>query len=257
MEYILIGITAFFASLLTFFSGFGLSTILTPVFILFFPVEVAIGSTAIVHFLNNLFKFGLIGKSVDWSVVLRFGIPAIFGAFVGASLLTYLDTGNVLVTYTLLGIECSIETVKLVISVIMMFFAIIEIAPVLDKLKFDRKKLPYGGVISGIFGGLSGHQGALRSLFLLHCGLSRQAFIASGVAIATIIDITRISVYLKDLSLDEAVSEWPILVVAIIAAFIGAILGKNLLKKVTIQFVQITVSVLIFILALLLGLGII
>ena len=257
MEYILIGITAFFASLLTFFSGFGLSTILTPVFILFFPVEVAIGSTAIVHFLNNLFKFGLIGKNVDWPVVMRFGIPAILGAFIGASLLIYLDSETVLYSYELLGIQCDIEIVKLVIAIIMMLFAIIEIAPVFDNIKFDRKKLPYGGIISGFFGGLSGHQGALRSLFLLHCGLTRQAFIASGVAIATIIDITRISVYLKDLNLEEAFSEWIILLVAIVAAFVGAILGKNLLKKVTIQFVQITVSVLIFILALLLGLGII
>ena len=38
MEYVVIGSVAAFASLLTFFSGFGLGTILTPAFMLFFPI---------------------------------------------------------------------------------------------------------------------------------------------------------------------------------------------------------------------------
>ena len=54
MEFLIIAIVACGASLLTFFSGFGLGTILTPVFIFFFPLDVAIALTGIVHFLNNL-----------------------------------------------------------------------------------------------------------------------------------------------------------------------------------------------------------
>ena len=60
MEYILIPIVALLASALTFFSGFGLGTLLLPAFALFFPVDVAIALTAIVHFLNNTFKFVLV-----------------------------------------------------------------------------------------------------------------------------------------------------------------------------------------------------
>ncbi len=52
---IIICIVAFLTSILTFFSGFGLGTILMPVFALFFPVEVAIALTSVVHFSNNLF----------------------------------------------------------------------------------------------------------------------------------------------------------------------------------------------------------
>ena len=83
-EYIVIGAVAAFASLLTFFSGFGLGTILTPVFMLFFPLEIAIALTGIVHLLNNLFKMGLVGLKANWGVVLRFGGPAILGAFCGS-----------------------------------------------------------------------------------------------------------------------------------------------------------------------------
>ncbi|MFW6290263.1 MAG: hypothetical protein ACOC0R_04780 [Mariniphaga sp.] len=54
-ELIIISIAAFFTAVLTFFSGFGLGTILMPVFALFFPVDIAIALTGVVHFTNNLF----------------------------------------------------------------------------------------------------------------------------------------------------------------------------------------------------------
>jgi len=39
IEYILIALVAFLTSILTFFSGFGLGTILLPAFLFFFPVD--------------------------------------------------------------------------------------------------------------------------------------------------------------------------------------------------------------------------
>jgi hypothetical protein len=47
------------------------------------------------------------------------------------------------------------------------------------------------------------------------------------------------------------------IIVAVLSAFIGSILGRKLLKKVTLRSVQIIVGVLIFAFALFLGLGII
>ena len=60
MEIIILSIAAFLVALLTFFSGFGLGTILTPVFMLFFPVDLAIALTGVVHFFNNIFKLILV-----------------------------------------------------------------------------------------------------------------------------------------------------------------------------------------------------
>ncbi|MEQ3690641.1 MAG: sulfite exporter TauE/SafE family protein, partial [Flavobacterium sp.] len=65
MDYFIICIVSLLGSGLTLFSGFGLGTILLPVFALFFPVEIAITLTAIVHFLNNIFKLVLLGKYAD------------------------------------------------------------------------------------------------------------------------------------------------------------------------------------------------
>ncbi len=87
MELALISATAALASLATFFTGFGLATVLTPVMLVYFPPHTAIALTAVVHLLNNLFKYALTRHHIDWRTVLRFGAPAAIGALLGAALL--------------------------------------------------------------------------------------------------------------------------------------------------------------------------
>ncbi|NNJ54836.1 MAG: TSUP family transporter [Bacteroidia bacterium] len=160
-------------------------------------------------------------------------------------------------TYTIGSRLCTITPVKVVIAILMFGFAVLEIVPFYKRLEFAENKLYFGGAISGFFGGLSGHQGALRSAFLIKCGLSKESFIATGVIIASVIDISRIAVYFTKFSQIGIEENFPILLVAVGSAFTGAFFGKRLLKKVTIEFVQIIVTIMIMILAILLGLGII
>jgi len=256
MEYVAVGLVALLASLLTFFSGFGLGTILLPVFSIFFPIELAVALTGVVHLLNNLFKITLIGRNANWEIVLKFGIPAIGGAFIGAWLLTSLSNDSVWYVYTIGSVLCTITPVKVLVAILMFGFSILEISKFFKELEFEKKKLYFGGILSGFFGGLSGHQGALRSAFLIKCGLSKEAFIATGIIIASFIDISRISIYFARLESTGITDNIPILTTAVLSAFIGAFIGRNLLKKVTINFLQITVSILIMILAIMLGAGI-
>lgn len=201
MDYVIICLTAFFGSGLTLFSGFGLGTILIPVFGLFFPIDVTIALTAIVHFLNNLFKLSMLGRYADKQVVLRFGIPSIIAAFAGAYLLTTLSGLNPLMEYSFLSKMFLVTPVKLTIGVLLIFFALFDIVPALTNIQFDRKYLSLGGLLSGFAGGISGNQGALRSAFLIRANLLKETFIASGVTIACLTDISRLIVYSKEIGL--------------------------------------------------------
>ena len=250
MDYLVVGLVAAFASLLTFFSGFGLGTILTPAFILFFPVEVAVSLTAIVHFLNNLFKISLVGKSIETSTLVRFGLPAIAGAFGGAYLLFYLAGDQALASYTIGSKEFFITPVNIALGLLMIFFSLFEIIPKFKSLRFGKKMLIPGGILSGFFGGLSGHQGALRSAFLIRLDLTKQQFIATGVAIACLVDMIRLTVYSSRISADHILDNVALLSVAVISAFSGAYLGKKWLEKVTLGFVQNAVAILMMILGL-------
>lgn len=257
MEFVIIPLTAAFASLLTFFSGFGLGTLLLPAFALFYPLEVAVALTAVVHLLNNLFKGSLTAKHTRWDVVLRFGLPAVGGALLGSLLLKKLIGSGVLYTYALGQSVHQITVLKLVMAGLMVFFALFEIVPALKRLSFDKGLLVPGGFLSGFFGGLSGHQGALRSAFLIRLNLSKESFVATGVLIAILIDLTRMTVYSSRFSAEELRQNGAILGVAVGAAFLGAWAGNRILKKTTMAGVQTLVAILLFVMATLLGAGLI
>ncbi len=254
-EYIVVCLFALLGSGLTFFSGFGLGTLLMPVFALFFPIQIAIALTAIVHFLNNIFKFTLVGKSVDKKVLLRFGIPAIVFAFIGAFILTIISQMKPLFSYSLFGSSFAVMPVKLIIALLLSLFSLFELIPKLAKLNFDMKYLPYGGALSGFFGGLSGHQGALRSAFLIRANLSKEAFIATGVAIALLIDVSRLSIYSKNIFSVGNNINYSLIIAATLSAFVGAYLGNKILKKITIKTLQIIVGAMLLVFSLLLGAG--
>lgn len=256
-ELIVLCVSAFLTSLLTFFSGFGLGTILLPVFAIFFPVEVAIALTGVVHFLNNLFKLSLLGLNADREVVLRFGIPAFIAAFAGAWLLLQMTDMKPVYEYSLGERSYAITPLKLIISALLMLFTFMEVVPFLKNVQFGKDKLIIGGILSGFFGGLSGHQGALRSAFLIKCGLSKEAFIGTGIAIACMVDLSRLGVYIKGFSESQLGKNMVLVIGATVSAFVGAYVGNRFIKSVTLNTVQIVVSVMIFILAIALGLGIV
>ncbi len=257
MSFLIIALTAFVASILTFFSGFGLGTILLPVFAIFFPVDMAVALTGVVHLLNNLFKLTLVGRHAQREVVLRFGLPAIAGALLGAWLLLRLSGIAPLYSYQIGDRHFDITGIKLIIAVLMIFFAFMEILPSLQRWQLGKQYLTLGGLLSGFFGGLSGHQGALRSVFLIKLGLPKEAFIATGVVIACLVDFSRLGVYFSRYVGQHLIDNAALLMVAVGAAFAGAYLGNRMLKKVTLEFLQYLVAAAIVVLALLMGAGIV
>jgi hypothetical protein len=249
-SYLLIAVAALLTAGLTFFSGFGLGTLFLPVFALFFALEVAVALTAIVHLANNLFKLFLVGRHAHRRVVLSFGLPAILGAYAGALVLHRLKEASPLFTYQLLGRTLAVTPQKLVIAVLIIVFALVELSPITFPLAATPRLLPLGGLLSGFFGGLSGHQGALRSAFLLKCGLSKEAFLGTGVTIACLVDLSRLSGYCHHFLLTDLREHAGILGTAVAAAFLGTLLGNRLLPKVPWRNLKRLITVMLVLLAL-------
>jgi len=250
-------IVSFAASLLTLFSGFGLGTILMPVAALFFPVATAVALTAFVHLLNNLFKLTLMWRHVSWPVVIRFGLPAMLLAVPGALLLAQMAVMPALHQYHLGDIPAAITPIKLLAGVLLVIFATMEWLPVFSKIDLPARWLPIGGALSGFFGGLTGHQGAFRSLFLLRAGLNKEQFVASNAAIASLVDIARLIIYGLNIKLLLAGVDMTLLVMATLASFGGVWLGTVFLHKMTIKLIQKLVAVMLYILGFALMAGVI
>ena len=228
-----------------------------PAFAVFFPVDVAVALTALVHFANNLFKLFLLGRKTHWPTVARFGIPAILASFFGARALVWLSDLEPILNYGLVGHEFRVMPVKLVVAVLLIVFAGIELSPRFAQLTFPQRYLPVGGILSGFFGGLSGNQGALRSAFLIKSGFSKEQFIATGVVVACLVDVTRLAVYGRHFA-QAGLSENGLLVgFACATAFLGALAGSQLLEKVTIQTVQRIVAGMLVLVSVVLAAGLI
>jgi uncharacterized membrane protein YfcA len=257
---LLVCLVAFLASALTLFSGFGLGTLLLPAFALVFPPQWAVACTALVHLTNNLFKLALIGKHAQRATVLAFGLPALVGALVGAFTLKSLANLPVLGSYSLGGKSFEWSAMKLAIGILIIAFAILELRPKKKGGATHPMPLTLGGLGSGFFGGLSGHQGALRSAVLIGSGLSKEAFVATGVWCAVFVDIARISIYgvafLGPLAAGEAPGPGlSLLIAATLCAFTGAYVGVRMLGKVTLDGLRRLVGVMLLLVGAALALG--
>jgi uncharacterized membrane protein YfcA len=262
VSYLVIGLVAFAASAMTLFSGFGLGTLLLPTFALFLPVEMAVSATAVVHGANSLFKASILWRNVDRAVLVRFGLPAIGAALVGAALLGLLSGRAVLLRWQLGALPAEVTPIKLVMGGLILAFAVVDLAPRFERLRFERRWLPLGGAISGFFGGLSGHQGALRAAFLVPLGLKPEAFAATQAVLAAMVDSVRISVYVAAflagrMPVPSGREEWLLVGVAVPCAFGGALLGRSMLPKVTLGGVRRLTGLLLLIVGLALVTGLV
>lgn len=159
MSYLLICVAAATASALTFFSGFGLGTLLLPVFALFMPIDQAVACTAIVHFINSVFKLFLVGSHADRKTVLRFGLPVILAAVIGAGLLQVLRHMPPMLRYEFAERTLEIMPVKLVIGTLLFVFAILEVTPWFQRLQLPPALMPVGGGGERLPRGAFGHAG--------------------------------------------------------------------------------------------------
>ncbi len=258
MDYLIIVIICLFGSFLTFYAGFGLGTLLLPVFNLFFPLEIAIMATAIVHFSNNLFKVGLTYTNIHKSSAIQFGLASLLFAFVGAKINFYLGSTQSLTTVAIGNITLHPSYFKIVVGLLLIVFTIME-----DKtFKFTSNEnnttnfLRIGGALSGFFGGLSGHQGALRSMFLTKILHDKKVFVATGTFIACLVDVSRIPVYIfswRSLTFEHF---YPI-AIGILAAFCGAYIGNSYLQKIKVDWINKLIAFLLIIYGIALMIGLI
>jgi uncharacterized membrane protein YfcA len=248
---IVLGLCALAVAALTLYSGFGLGTLLLPVLAIFYPPHVAVAATAVVHFLNNLLKLALLRKHVDLAVFARFALPAVPLAFLGAWLLGRLAGSEPLTSYTIGGRAFDVTALGLAVGGLVVMFALLELTGTLKKAALPPHLLPLGGALSGFFGGLSGHQGALRSVVLLRSGLSKESYVATGTAASTLVDATRLAVYGTAWigSWDTFAAEHSLrpLGIAVICAFVGTFVGVRLLGKASLRGLHILVGILLLV----------
>lgn len=260
MTWLVVCAVAAVASALTLVSGFGLGTLLMPAFAAFFPLPVAIAATALVHLAKNLSSL-IVARAADRAMLWWFGLPSVIAAAAGAWTLTAMSSMPRLAAYHVGTHAAEITPVKLVLGAVIIAFALLDMLGVTDQLTIPRRWLPIGGLASGYFGGLSGHQGALRSAFLTHAGMTKEAFVATNVVISVAVDVVRLAAYglaagAGRFAAAESVG-WPLLAAACASSLVGTLVGARIVRKATIRAVRLTVAIMLLLAGALLAAGLI
>src|SRR5262249_13594091 len=83
-------------------SGFGIGSVLTPVFGLIAPTNVAVAAVSIPHLIGTALRFALLRTHVDRRVVVSFGLTSAVGGLTGAVLQRFTSAPSLTILFGLL-----------------------------------------------------------------------------------------------------------------------------------------------------------
>lgn len=214
-------------------AGFGIGSLLTPFLATMTGTKLAVAAISIPHFIGTSIRFWRLRGHVDHRVLWSFGITSAAGGLIGA----------------LLQSRAASHSLTIVFGALLIFVGISGLTGLAQRMRFHGAAAWVAGAVSGMFGGLVGNQGGIRSAALLGFALSRDTFVATATAIGLFVDCARMPVYIvtQHTQLRALLLQ---IVIASAGVVIGTLFGTRLLKRIPEKTFRIVVSLLI------LGLGI-
>ena len=225
---LLISALTFAAALVGTVSGFGISSIMIPVLSLYYPLPAVLLFVGLIHLSGDVWKMVLFRQGVDWRLILVFGIPGILFSYAGATVTLSVPT----------------ELLERLLGVFLLSY--VAYLFLRSRWKVPRTDLTSaaGGSLSGLFAGLFGVGGAVRSAFLAAYDLPKETYIFVSGAIALFIDITRIVRYLTGgMGLPEDLSL--LLLVLVPLSLLGAYVAKRIVTRVPQKYFRMVIAALL------------
>ncbi|MBI4456384.1 MAG: sulfite exporter TauE/SafE family protein [Acidobacteria bacterium] len=210
-------------------TGFGTSTLMIPVLVIFSPPVEAIFLVAIIHWFGNIWKVALFRSGFNLRLLALFGVVGLATSYLGA----FVSLGaNEQVLLRFLGAFLSSYALFLIFQ---------------SKFKIPAGNLTAlsGGALSGFFAGMFGIGGAIRSMSLIAFDLPKAVYIATAGAIGLLVDSTRIITYFTGgATLSKEL--WYGLLLFIPISFAGAQIAKKIVDKIPQNQFRIVIAVFLF-----------
>lgn len=208
-------IAGFVAGAIASISGFGIGSILTPLLASWIGTKLAVALVSIPHFFGTTLRFVVIRQHVDRRVLWGFGLTSAAGGLTGALLHNWLHS----------------DVLGYVLGALLVFAGVMGLSGLASRMRFGRRTAWVAGALSGLFGGMVGNQGGIRSAALLGFHLQPAAFVATATAIGLLIDVFRMPVYAA-LQWQPILAQWRFATVATIGVVIGTLSGKWMLQRI-------------------------
>jgi uncharacterized membrane protein YfcA len=228
---IFVVLVSFLAGMTASVAGFGIGSLLIPLVSIRTGTKIAIALVSLPHFLGTALRFWLLKAKVNRKILIRFGLLSAIGGLAGALLHTFFVS----------------DILRIVFSVMLIVAGTIGVLQVSERLRFGKIGAAVAGFVSGLFGGLVGEQGGIRSVALLNFDVEKEAFIATATATGLIVDAVRMPTYF--LTQSNQISGFLFLIVLTsIPVLFGTLAGNVVLRRIPEAFFKRTVSLLILVL---------
>jgi uncharacterized membrane protein YfcA len=196
-------------------AGFGIGSLLTPLLALHLGTKLAVALVAVPHFIGTAVRFASLWRHLDRRVFVRFGILSAAGGLTGA----------------LLQSRAAGPALTVAFGALLLLAGGSTIAGLAERVRFSGAVAWVAGALSGLFGGLAGNQGGIRSAALLGFDIRKDAFVATATAIGLVVDLARLPVYVATQG-DRMVQEAVLAALATAGVVAGTIWGVRLLRHV-------------------------
>jgi hypothetical protein len=227
-----VALAAFLAGAIASVAGFGIGSVLTPLLAARIGTKLAVAAVSIPHVVGTAVRFWLLRGHVDRRIFFWFGVTSAGGGLLGA----------------LLHAHASNRTLAIVFGCLLLFVGVSELTGLMNKVRFGRRGAWIAGGLSGLFGGLVGNQGGIRSAALLAFDSEKEAFVATATAVGLVVDGARLPVYMLT-ERSELLQISPLILIAVLGVLAGTVAGSRVLRRVPEQKFRPVVAIL------LLGLG--
>jgi uncharacterized membrane protein YfcA len=224
----LLAATSLAAGAIASVAGFGIGTVLTPLFALRIDMRLAVAAVAIPHLAATSLRLWMMREHVDGRLVRTFGVMSAAGGLAGALLQQRLRGPGLVMLF----------------GVLLVFAGVTGLTGVMERVRLGRTAAWIAGLLSGVFGGLVGNQGGIRSAALLGFNVHPAAFVASATAAALMVDLARMPVYVA-LEADRLATLAGPIAVAAAGAIAGTIGGGRILRRIPPLIFKKMVSVLV------------
>ncbi len=212
-------------------SGFGIGSLLTPLFAVRLGTKLAVAVVSVPHVVGTAVRFAKLWRQVDRKLLLQFGILSAVGGLIGGLLNSRANSAVLTIVFGFLLISAGVS------SLIGLF----------QRLHLGRVTAWIAGLLSGLFGGLVGNQGGIRSAALLAFDIPKENFVATATAIALIVDGARMPFYFIT-QYQQMLDAWPLMLLAIVGVVAGTIWGVPLMRKIPEPIFRRGVAILVIIL---------
>ena len=228
---LIIAVGSILAGAIASIAGFGIGSVLTPLFAVRVGTQLAVATVSIPHLFATALRFWRLRAHVNRRALGSVGLTSAVGGLAGALLHTY----------------SSNRSLAIVFGVLLLFVGVSELTGLARRMRFGGPVAWIAGAISGVFGGLVGNQGGIRSAALLGFDLDRQAFVATATAIGLVVDGARMPVYFAT-QMAAIARVWPLVLIATVGTLAGTMLGVRTLRRIPETVFRRVVAILLLLL---------